>query len=107
MLQSLHVHNFALIEDARVDFSGGFTVFTGETGAGKSIILAAVNLRGVGESVKLNVVLTSVVMVALAIIILIGAWAAVSGDGIGSGAVGSGSGHHHHHKHHAKRSFLD
>lgn len=41
MLQSLHVHNFALIEDARVDFSGGFTVFTGETGAGKSILVDA------------------------------------------------------------------
>ena len=41
MLQSLHVHNFALIEDARVDFSGGFTVFTGETGAGKSILIDA------------------------------------------------------------------
>ncbi len=59
------------------------------TGAGATLavalvfmlVLAAVNLRGVGESVKLNVVLTSVVMVALAIIILIGAWAAVSGDG--------------------------
>ena len=41
MLQSLHVHNFALIEDAKVDFSGGFTVFTGETGAGKSILIDA------------------------------------------------------------------
>ena len=41
MLQSLHVHNFALIEDAEVDFSGGFTVFTGETGAGKSILIDA------------------------------------------------------------------
>ena len=41
MLQSLHVHNFALIEDARVDFDRGFTVFTGETGAGKSILIDA------------------------------------------------------------------
>lgn len=41
MLQSLRVHNFALIEDAEVDFSGGFTVFTGETGAGKSILIDA------------------------------------------------------------------
>jgi len=41
MLQSLQVHNFALIEDARVDFSGGLTVFTGETGAGKSILIDA------------------------------------------------------------------
>ena len=32
MLQSLHVHNFALLEDAKVDFAPGFNVFTGETG---------------------------------------------------------------------------
>lgn len=41
MLQSLHVHNFALIEDAKVDFSRGFNIFTGETGAGKSILIDA------------------------------------------------------------------
>ena len=28
MLQALHVHNFALIEDAKVEFTGGFNVFT-------------------------------------------------------------------------------
>ena len=32
MLQSLHVHNFALLEDAKVEFAPGFNVFTGETG---------------------------------------------------------------------------
>lgn len=41
MLQSLHVHNFALLEDAQVDFAPGFNVFTGETGAGKSILVDA------------------------------------------------------------------
>lgn len=41
MLQSLHVHNFALLEDAHVDFTPGFNVFTGETGAGKSILIDA------------------------------------------------------------------
>ena len=35
MLQSLHVHNFALLEDAKVEFAPGFNVFTGETGAWK------------------------------------------------------------------------
>lgn len=44
MLQSLHVHNFALLEDARVDFLPGFNVFTGETGAGKSILIDAFGL---------------------------------------------------------------
>lgn len=41
MLQALHVHNFALIEDAEVDFVKGFNIFTGETGAGKSILIDA------------------------------------------------------------------
>ena len=41
MLQSLHVHNFALLEDAHADFTPGFNVFTGETGAGKSILIDA------------------------------------------------------------------
>ena len=42
MLQSLHVHNFALLEDAQAEFTPGFNVFTGETGAGKSILIDAV-----------------------------------------------------------------
>ena len=41
MLQSLHVHNFALIEDAAVEFTGGFNIITGETGAGTSILIDA------------------------------------------------------------------
>ena len=44
MLQALHVHNFALIEDARVEFTSGFNVFTGETGAGKSILIDAFSI---------------------------------------------------------------
>ena len=44
-------------------------------------ILAAVNLRGVGESVKFNVVLTSISLVALSVVILIGFWAIGTGDG--------------------------
>src|SRR6478752_4727796 len=45
------------------------------------VLLALVNLRGVGESVKFNVVLTLVEMTALAIVIVIGFWAIGSGDG--------------------------
>ena len=44
MLQSLHVHNFALLEDSHADFTPGFNVFTGETGAGKSILIDAFGL---------------------------------------------------------------
>lgn len=44
MLQSLHIHNFALIEDLHLTFGGGVTIFTGETGAGKSILLDAIGM---------------------------------------------------------------
>ena len=41
MLQSLHIVNFAIIEDTVIDLTGGVTIFTGETGAGKSILIDA------------------------------------------------------------------
>lgn len=44
MLQSLHIHNFALIEDLHLDLEDGVTIFTGETGAGKSILLDAIGM---------------------------------------------------------------
>lgn len=44
MLQNLHVKNLALIEEAEVDFRSGLNILTGETGAGKSLILGSVNL---------------------------------------------------------------
>ena len=44
MLLNLHVRNLALIEDAEVDFGPGLNILTGETGAGKSILLGSVQL---------------------------------------------------------------
>lgn len=44
MITSLSIHNFALIEKLQIDFSGGFSIITGETGAGKSILLGALGL---------------------------------------------------------------
>lgn len=44
MLKSLFIHNYALIDSLQIDFDRGFTVITGETGAGKSIILGALSL---------------------------------------------------------------
>ena len=44
MLQSIHIQNYALIESLDIDFHSGFSVITGETGAGKSIILGAIGL---------------------------------------------------------------
>lgn len=44
MLKHLYIKNYALIEQLDIDFSSGFSVITGETGAGKSIILGAIGL---------------------------------------------------------------
>ncbi len=44
MLIHLSIHNYALIRQLEIDFNSGFTVITGETGAGKSILLGALNL---------------------------------------------------------------
>ena len=44
MLLNLHISNYALIENLDIDFTPGFSVITGETGAGKSIILGALGL---------------------------------------------------------------
>ena len=44
MLRSLHVKNLALIDEIEVEFGEGLNILTGETGAGKSIILGSVNL---------------------------------------------------------------
>lgn len=55
MLLSLRIQHFALIDEVQLQFEPGFTVFTGETGSGKSIILAATQLI-LGERADLHVV---------------------------------------------------
>ncbi len=56
MLKSLHIQNYALIDRLDIDFGPGFSVVTGETGAGKSIILGALGLllgqRADSKSIK-------------------------------------------------------
>lgn len=58
MLKHLYIKNFALIDELSVDFNPGFSVITGETGAGKSIILGAIGLlkgqRADTKSIKLG-----------------------------------------------------
>ena len=41
MLEDLRIKNFALIDSASVEFKNGFTVLSGETGAGKSLLIGA------------------------------------------------------------------
>lgn len=55
MLDRLQIHNYALIEDRQIGFEEGFTVITGETGAGKSIILGALSML-MGEKVDSHVI---------------------------------------------------
>ena len=56
MLKSLFIQNFVLIDNLDIHFDQGFSVITGETGAGKSIILGALSLvlgqRADGKSIK-------------------------------------------------------
>ena len=44
MLKHLYIKNFTLIDQLDIDFYNGFSVISGETGAGKSIILGAIGL---------------------------------------------------------------
>lgn len=55
MLINIHVKNFALIEEADVDLKEGLNILTGETGAGKSILIDAVN-AGLGGRLKSDVI---------------------------------------------------
>ena len=57
MLAYLHVKNIALIEELEIDFDHGLNILTGETGAGKSIILGSVNYV-LGAKVKKDFIRT-------------------------------------------------
>jgi DNA repair protein RecN (Recombination protein N) len=57
MLQELEIRNFALIDKLKINFSPGLNILTGETGAGKSIIIGAVGLM-LGERVSTDVIRT-------------------------------------------------
>ena len=57
MLQSIHIQNYALIESLDINFHPGFSVITGETGAGKSIILGAIGLL-VGQRADIKAIKT-------------------------------------------------
>ena len=55
MLEHLHIENLAVIESADLDFCNGFSVLTGETGAGKSVLIHSLNLL-LGERVSKDIV---------------------------------------------------
>jgi len=53
MLQKLQIHNYAIIEEIAVSFSTNLNIITGETGAGKSILMGALSLI-LGERAESN-----------------------------------------------------
>ncbi|MFQ5900199.1 MAG: DNA repair protein RecN [Thermodesulfobacteriota bacterium] len=55
MLQELHIRDFAIIDDLRITFDQGLNILTGETGAGKSIIIDAVNVL-LGDKVAQDII---------------------------------------------------
>lgn len=55
MLHNLHVKNLALIEEAEVDFSEGLNILSGETGAGKSIIIGSIGVA-IGEKASKDMI---------------------------------------------------
>ena len=57
MLKELDIKNFAIIDHLRVEFAPGLNVFTGETGAGKSIVVDALNLA-LGERASVDLIRT-------------------------------------------------
>ena len=44
MLKGLHIENIAVVKNADIDLSEGFNVLTGETGAGKSVVIDGINM---------------------------------------------------------------
>ena len=55
MLQKLYIKDFILIEEVNLDFNNGFSVFTGETGAGKSIFIDCVSIL-IGERMNTSMI---------------------------------------------------
>ena len=59
MLKSIVIKNYALIDELTIQFSGGLVIITGETGAGKSIIIDALGLvigeRAITEFVRAGI----------------------------------------------------
>jgi len=55
MLREIHIKNLALIEELILEFNSGFSIFTGETGAGKSILIGAIGLL-LGERASADMV---------------------------------------------------
>ena len=69
MLQSLSIRDFVIVDTLDIEFSKGFTVLTGETGAGKSILIDALSLaigaRGEGGITRTGAEKAEIVLVSI------------------------------------------
>ena len=52
MINTLHIKNVGIIDDLSIDFNEGFNVLTGETGAGKTLLIGALNILAGGRFSK-------------------------------------------------------
>ena len=52
MISTLHIKNIGIIDDIEIDFNKGLNVLTGETGAGKSLIIGSLNIISGGRFSK-------------------------------------------------------
>ena len=68
MLQTLSLRDFVIVDQLELDLSSGFTVLTGETGAGKSILLDALSLV-LGERRYVHMIVSN--LLSLAVVYLI------------------------------------
>lgn len=84
MLSFLRIRNFALVEDLEIEFGPGFNAITGETGAGKSLLIGALNLL-LGERAEKNAVRTGADEAVVEAVLI-----PPSGDGVRSVLAESG-----------------
>jgi DNA repair protein RecN (Recombination protein N) len=70
MLEELSIRNYALIEDLSLPFGGGFNVFTGETGAGKSIIVGSLSFL-MGARMEADIIRTGAGEAAVSAVVLV------------------------------------
>jgi DNA repair protein RecN (Recombination protein N) len=83
VLQTLHIRNLALVTELEVDFSPGFNVVTGETGAGKSLVLGAVQML-LGARVGPDVIRRGAAQCEVSAHLCVGPAAGVLPDAVGA-----------------------
>jgi DNA repair protein RecN (Recombination protein N) len=92
MLEELHVHNFAIIDKLSVRFTAGLNVLSGETGAGKSILVGAVGLL-LGDKTDTSIIRSGAEETAVSCVVSLGqnteatAWLAAHGIAADEGSV--------------------